>query len=104
MGLLGKLMGMGGGSSEALVAKIQAGAKIVDVRSPAEFADGHYAKAINIPVNTLQGRYKDFGLKDKPIIVYCASGARSAMAARMLKAEGFTDVTNGGGLSDMPKV
>jgi len=37
-------------------------------------------------------------------VLYCASGARSAMAARILKSMGFADVTNAGGLSDMPGI
>jgi phage shock protein E len=35
-------------------------------------------------------------------VLYCASGARSAQAARMLKQAGFTEVVNAGGLDDMP--
>jgi len=35
-------------------------------------------------------------------VLYCASGARSAMGARILKSLGYADVTNAGGLSDMP--
>ncbi|HOX48195.1 MAG TPA: rhodanese-like domain-containing protein [Spirochaetia bacterium] len=82
--------------------KIKAGAAIIDVRTPDEFADGHYEGARNIPVNVLGNRLDEVGPKDKPVVLYCASGARSAMAAKMLKASGFADVTNAGGLDDMP--
>ena len=41
--------------------------------------------------------------KDKPIVLYCASGARSGQGARFLKQAGFTDVINAGGLDDMPE-
>jgi len=82
--------------------KIKAGAAIIDVRTPDEFADGHYEGARNIPVNVLGNRLDDVGPKDRPVVLYCASGARSAMAAKMLKASGFADVTNAGGLDDMP--
>jgi phage shock protein E len=41
--------------------------------------------------------------KDKPIVLFCASGARSGKGSRMLKQAGFTDVINAGGLNDMPK-
>jgi len=82
--------------------KINAGAKIIDVRSPDEYADGCYKGAINIPVNSLPNRIDSLGSKDSPIIVYCASGSRSAVAMSMLKAVGFKDVTNAGGLDDMP--
>jgi len=83
--------------------KIQAGAIIIDVRSPAEFADGYYHGAKNIPVNSLLDRLADVGPKDKPVIVYCASGGRSSVAQAMLKANGFVDVTNAGGIDDMPE-
>ena len=81
--------------------KIAAGAKIVDVRSPAEFKDGAYPGALNIPLPLLPTRMAEFGPKDTPIILYCASGARSGQGMRFLKQNGFTDVINAGGLDDM---
>jgi len=81
---------------------IQAGAKIVDVRTPEEFNEEAYPNAINIPVDEVQARINEFGDKTKPVIVYCASGARSAYAARILKVSGYTEVINAGGLYDMP--
>ena len=86
-----------------ILTKIQAGATIVDVRSPEEYADGAYPGARNIPVNTLVNRLKEVGPKDAPVVVYCASGGRSAVAQQILKANGFADVTNAGGLDDMPE-
>jgi phage shock protein E len=83
--------------------KIKAGAKIIDVRSPGEFADEAYPGAVNIPLNVLPAKVAELGPKDKPIVLYCASGARSASAARFLKQEGFTDVVNAGGIDDMPR-
>jgi phage shock protein E len=83
--------------------KIRAGAVIIDVRTTAEFADGAYPGAINIPVNALPGRIKAIGPKDKPVIVYCASGSRSAVAHKILKVSGFIDVTNAGSIVDMPR-
>ncbi|MFA6504749.1 MAG: rhodanese-like domain-containing protein [Treponemataceae bacterium] len=82
---------------------IKAGARIVDVRTEDEFSDEAYPGAVNIPVGVLPNRMKELEPKDKPIVVYCASGARSAMAAKMLKASGWKDVVNAGGLSDMPE-
>ncbi len=82
---------------------IKAGAKIIDVRSPGEFADESYPGAVNIPLNILPAKVDELGPKDKAIIVYCASGARSASAARFLKQAGFTDVVNAGGIDDMPR-
>ena len=82
---------------------IKAGAKIVDVRSAGEFADEAYPGAINVPLNILPAKLADLGPKDGPIVLYCASGARSASAARLLKQEGYTNVVNAGGLGDMPR-
>lgn len=82
--------------------KIASGAAVIDVRTPDEFEDGHYEGAKNIPVNAIEKRIAEVGPKDKPVIVYCASGSRSAMAQAILKSRGFTDVTNAGGLEDMP--
>lgn len=84
--------------------KIKAGAIVVDVRTEDEYMDEHFPKALNIPVGELSARAGEIGPKDKPVVLYCASGARSAMAARILKSMGFTDVTNAGGLSDMPGI
>jgi len=83
--------------------KIAAGARIVDVRTPAEFKDGAYPDAINIPLSILPVRMNDLEPRDKPIVLYCASGARSGQGLRILKAAGYTDVINAGGLDDMPE-
>jgi phage shock protein E len=82
---------------------IKAGAKIVDVRSAGEFADESYPGAVNIPLNLIPAKAMDLGPKDGPIVLYCASGARSAQAARFLKEAGFTNVVNAGGIDDMPR-
>jgi phage shock protein E len=81
--------------------KIDAGATIIDVRTPEEFRDGAYPGARNIPVSNLGAHLGEIP-KDKPVVLYCASGARSASAARAMKMAGFTDVINAGGLGDMP--
>ena len=77
--------------------KIEAGATVVDVRSEAEFRAGGYPGAINVPLQVLSSELDRIS-KDRPVVLYCASGARSAMAARILKKAGYTDVLNGGGL------
>jgi len=88
--------------ASVVLEKIRSGARIIDVRSAGEFAAGAYPKAKNIPVDVLASRVGDLP-RDKPIVLYCASGARSANAARILKSAGFTDVTNAGGLAGMPR-
>lgn len=74
---------------------VKDGAHIVDVRSPAEFAGGHADGAKNIPVEQLEGRLDAVGPKDKAVVVYCRSGNRSARAAKILQAAGFTSVVDG---------
>jgi phage shock protein E len=85
-----------------LLNKIKAGALVVDVRTVDEYEEEHYPDAVNIPVDQIQQRTLEFGDKNTSIIVYCASGARSAFAARFLRSVGYVDVTNAGGLNDMP--
>ena len=87
-----------------LETKIKAGARIIDVRTAEEFNEEHYPNALSIPVDQIRQRLAEFGEKSAPIVVYCASGARSAFAARLLKSAGYTDVINAGGLDDMPGI
>jgi len=75
---------------------------VVDVRTPEEFEDGAYPDAINIPLDELMERYEELGENpSRDIVVYCASGARSAYAQRMLAQLGYTHVKNGGGIGAM---
>ncbi len=83
--------------------KIAAGARIIDVRTPVEFRDGSYPGAVNIPLASLPARMHELEPRSAPIVLFCASGARSAQGARLLKQAGFTDVINAGGLDDMPR-
>lgn len=78
---------------------VAAGARLVDVRSRGEFASGHIEGAINIPVSDLGARAKELGPRDRAVVLYCASGARSARGAALLKAQGFTAVWNLGSMS-----
>ena len=92
-----------GGTDAATVrAKIKAGALVVDVRTPAEFAAGAYPGATNIPLAEIEQRLADFGDHKRAIVVYCRSGNRSGQAKAILEKNGFSDVTNGGALKDMP--
>lgn len=78
---------------------LTAGAQIIDVRTPAEFKNGHIKKSKNIPLQQLQSEMKKLDLK-KPIITCCASGARSASAKSILQQNGF-EAYNGGGWSSL---
>lgn len=75
------------------------GARLVDVRTPEEYAQGHINGSVNVPLDTLPGGAAILGKSDK-IYVYCRSGARSGRAAAVLRGSGFTDVTNIGGIMD----
>jgi len=78
---------------------------VVDVRDHNELAmTGKAAGAVHIPLSVLQMQANpaspDFNKaldRNKPIAVYCASGARSSMATQVLQQHGFTDVHNIGG-------
>jgi NADPH-dependent 2,4-dienoyl-CoA reductase/sulfur reductase-like enzyme/rhodanese-related sulfurtransferase len=75
---------------------------VVDVRTPDEFLEGAYPDAINIPLDELMERLDDLGNNSaREIIVYCASGARSAYAQRLLMQVGYSNVKNGGGIAAM---
>jgi NADPH-dependent 2,4-dienoyl-CoA reductase/sulfur reductase-like enzyme/rhodanese-related sulfurtransferase len=75
---------------------------IVDVRSAGEFSGGAVPTAVNITLDDIMQGKADLGDKlDREIIVYCASGARSAYAQQVLAKKGFTNVENGGGISQM---
>ena len=76
-------------------------ATIVDVRTPSEFAGLHIPGAINIPLDEVAKRINEFKELPKPIVAYCRSGNRSAMAVAILKQNGITDTLNGGGVKEM---
>jgi len=86
-----------------VLAAIKSGAKVIDVRTPGEFSSGSYRKAKNIPLADLASRLGDLGAKDEAVVVFCASGSRSAQAAKLLRRAGFSRVLNAGGLADMPR-
>jgi rhodanese-related sulfurtransferase len=70
-------------------------AVVLDVRSIAEFKDGHIVNSINIPLNGLGNNLKQLEKhRDKPIIAVCRSGSRSASACRTLRKQGFEQVKN----------
>jgi len=72
------------------------GATVIDVRTPAEFAGGHVAGSINIPLDTVQRELPRFKAIEGPIVLVCASGNRSGQATAWLKSQGLANVENGG--------
>jgi len=66
---------------------------VIDVRNPDEYANGHVPNATLIPVNSVYARREELP-KDKDLIFVCAVGQRSALAAEMAAAAGFTRLYN----------
>jgi phage shock protein E len=95
-------VGGGGGNSKIVHDKIKAGALVVDVRTPGEFASEAYPGATNIPLSEVGKRLAEFGDRKRSVVVYCRSGSRSGQAKAILEKNGFADVTNGGGIAGMP--
>lgn len=75
------------------------GALILDVRTPQEYAGGHVPGAVNLPLSEMTAAREIIGADDRPVIVYCQSGARSARAAAVLRAGGWERVYDLGGIS-----
>jgi phage shock protein E len=90
MGMLGALFGRGRIDSAEARRLVAAGAVLLDVRSPEEYAERHLPGALNIPVQALAGRTAELGAPTRPVVVYCRSGMRSARAAGLLARAGFT--------------
>ncbi len=70
-------------------------ASVLDVREPDEFKSGHLLSAKSIPLGKLRERVGEIErLRDKPVVVVCRSGNRSATACALLGREGFTQAYN----------
>ena len=78
------------------------GYKILDVREPNEYSDGHLIGAVNIPRGFLEvkadleyyKRDEQMADRDQKIVCYCGGGHRSALAAKTLVEMGFTQVVS----------
>ncbi|MEX6689428.1 DUF2892 domain-containing protein [Danxiaibacter flavus] len=73
---------------------LQQNAIIVDVRQPNEYNLGHIEGSINMPLSELSEQITT--LKGKTVVVCCASGARSAVAKKILSAKGIKTFNGGG--------
>jgi metal-sulfur cluster biosynthetic enzyme/rhodanese-related sulfurtransferase len=67
---------------------------VLDVRTPAEFANGHIPKAHLIPVDELEDRLNELPARDTLVLVHCAAGGRSTAACETLGQHGFTRLLN----------
>jgi hydroxyacylglutathione hydrolase len=82
-------------TASELAARIEdtAGLQVVDVRNQGEVAAGTIPGAVNLPLAALRRRVGELDL-DRPIVVHCAGGYRSAIAASWLRSVGATDVSD----------
>ena len=94
MGLL-SMLGLSG-KSENIKDFMDKGAVIIDVRTVGEFREGHIKNSKNIPLDTISSKVNEIKRLEKPVIVCCRSGMRSAQANSILKSNGI-DSMNGGG-------
>jgi rhodanese-related sulfurtransferase len=70
-------------------------ALVIDVRDVADFKNGHLSNAKNMPFSSLKDKLQGISkYKGKAVLAYCASGAISAKACKLLKQEGFSSVHN----------
>ncbi len=72
---------------------------VIDVRNPHEFKMGHVPNSINIPLDILGDHVNDLKQEGRPVILCCATGARSGRASTMLKAHGIKACNGGSWMS-----
>ena len=87
MGILSWL----GFGNNSIKQAIEAGAIIIDVRTPHEFDQGKIPGSINIPVDRISTQIDRIKKMEKPVILCCASGMRAGMAKGILKKAGLDD-------------
>ncbi|RKD25541.1 sulfurtransferase [Ammoniphilus oxalaticus] len=66
---------------------------LVDAREPDEFKTGHIRGAINIPLSQFEDRVNEIP-KERDVLLYCRSGARSQRAAKILFKKGFKNIAH----------
>jgi phage shock protein E len=90
------------GKQDEIKSALDEGAIVIDVRTPAEFKEGHFKGAKNIPLNELTSRSGFIKKLNKKIILVCRSGQRSSMAKKLLKNRSI-EVINGGAWTNLVK-
>ena len=78
------------------------GIRVVDVRTPGEYAASHVPGAVNIPYDQIAARAAELGAPGDPVLLYCRSGRRSGLAAAELRRVGFESVYDFRTLSAWP--
>lgn len=81
-------------AARAIVQQQKGGTIFLDVREPGEWNLGHVPSAIHVPRGQLEGKIEAAVARDSDIVIYCAGGSRSALAADTLQQMGYTKVTS----------
>jgi phage shock protein E len=92
-----------GGKKRQVEEYINKGAIILDVRTQREWGKGHLENSVHIPLDELNKRLNEVRSLNKPVIVCCESGVRSAKAAKFLNLNTI-DAINGGGWISLNKL
>ncbi len=90
-------------SGERAQGLVDAGARLIDVRTVDEYSSGRVTGSVNIPVHELAARLGELGPKDEPVVLYCRSGARSGRGARMLRELGYAYAYDMGPITVWPR-
>ncbi|MEO7101720.1 MAG: rhodanese-like domain-containing protein [Gemmatimonadaceae bacterium] len=92
-------------AAQAIVEQKTGDTIFLDVREPAEWNLGHVPNAVHIPRGQLEGKIEAILPRDSKIIVYCARGSRSALAADTMRQMGYSSVASlKGGFRDWADV
>ena len=96
-------MALPDGDSKLAHQLVKDGALLLDVRTQEEYAERHLDGSLLIPHTELPARLAEVleaqgGDKSKPIVVFCRRGGRAELAKSALLQDGFTEVTNLGGI------
>ena len=95
------LFAVSGCSSTESKISMENNAVLLDVRTPEEHKSGYLEGAVLLPLAELESKISSkVSGKNTPIYIYCRSGRRAGTAVEKLKAMGYTDLHNLGGLKD----
>ena len=83
-------------TAEADAMRAGEGVVVLDVREPDEYAAGHVAGAVNVPLSQLRTRHGELP-RDRKLAVYCAAGQRAYYATRFLLQNGYDAANLSGG-------
>lgn len=73
--------------------RVEGGAFLLDARTPHEFELGHIPGAVNISNTELRGRLSEVP-RDREVVIYCGVGIRGYLSERILRENGYSDISN----------